>query len=63
MGSNISPIAKLLISECEFPAFSILGGMEEAMRRALILAYMCLREKANTRTTIREVVDALDDLV
>lgn len=64
MGSNITNCKAINIRfQCEFPAISTLGGMEEAMRRALILAYMCLREKANTRTTIREVVDALDDLV
>ncbi|KAL0717862.1 hypothetical protein Bca4012_067184 [Brassica carinata] len=33
------------------------------MRRALILAFMCLREEANARTTISQVVDALDVLV
>ena len=33
------------------------------MRRALVLASICLREEANTRTTISQVVDALEVLV
>lgn len=33
------------------------------MRRALVWASICLREEANTRTTISQVVDALEVLV
>lgn len=37
--------------------------MEEAVERALVLAYMCLREDANARPTVKEVVEALDNIV
>lgn len=37
--------------------------LEEAVRRAVQLAYMCLRERAKARPTIREVVEALEVLV
>ncbi|KAJ0230546.1 Serine/threonine-protein kinase CDG1 [Hirschfeldia incana] len=37
--------------------------MEEAVGRALELAYMCLREDANARPTVKEVVVALDNIV
>lgn len=37
--------------------------MEEAARRAVQLAYMCLRENAKARPTIREVVKALEVIV
>ncbi|KAF8100921.1 hypothetical protein N665_0214s0080 [Sinapis alba] len=38
-------------------------GMEKAVRRALVLTFKCLREEANARPAISEVVHALDDLV
>ncbi|KAH0855989.1 hypothetical protein HID58_031723 [Brassica napus] len=38
-------------------------GMEEAVRRALILAFMCMGEEAISRPMISKVLDALDDLV
>ncbi|KAJ4888284.1 Serine/threonine-protein kinase CDG1 [Raphanus sativus] len=37
--------------------------LEEAARRAVQLAYMCLRENAKARPTIREVVKALEVIV
>ena len=47
------------------PMLSIQGHhyMEEAVERALVLAYMCLREDANARPTVKEVVEALDNIV
>ncbi|CAH8360928.1 unnamed protein product [Eruca vesicaria subsp. sativa] len=47
------------------PMLSIQGHryMEEAVGRALELAYMCLREDANARPTVKEVVEALDSIV
>ncbi|KAF8108157.1 hypothetical protein N665_0114s0047 [Sinapis alba] len=47
------------------PMLSIQGHdyMEEAVGRALELAYMCLREDANARPTVKEVVEALDNIV
>lgn len=33
------------------------------MRRAVQLAYMCLRDQAKARPTIREIVEALEVLV
>ncbi|CAN6969898.1 unnamed protein product [Brassica rapa subsp. trilocularis] len=38
-------------------------GMEETVRKAVVLAFKCLREEPNARPTISQVVDALDDLV
>ncbi|KAL0855934.1 hypothetical protein Bca101_061087 [Brassica carinata] len=38
-------------------------GMEEAVRKAIVLAFKCLREEPNARPTISEVVYVLDDLV
>ena len=37
--------------------------MEETVRKAVVLAFKCLREEPNARPTISQVVDALDDLV
>lgn len=47
------------------PMLSIQGHhyLEEAVERALVLAYMCLREDANARPTVKEVVEALDNIV
>ncbi|WZY78854.1 hypothetical protein YC2023_025238 [Brassica napus] len=47
------------------PMLGIQGDpyLEEAVRRAVQLAYMCLRERAKARPTIREVVEALEVLV
>ncbi|KAL0717867.1 hypothetical protein Bca4012_067189 [Brassica carinata] len=38
-------------------------GMEEAVRKAIVLAFKCLREEPNARPTISEVVYILDELV
>lgn len=38
-------------------------GMEDAVRKAIVLAFKCLREEANARPTISQVVYVLDDLV
>ncbi|CAN7044775.1 hypothetical protein IGI04_008079 [Brassica rapa subsp. trilocularis] len=47
------------------PMLGIQGDpyLEEAVRRTVQLAYMCLRERAKARPTIREVVEALEVLV
>ncbi|KAL0796679.1 hypothetical protein Bca101_068056 [Brassica carinata] len=37
--------------------------MEAVVGRALELAYMCLREDANAMSTVKEVVQALDNIV
>lgn len=38
-------------------------GMEEAVRKAIVLVFKCLREEPNARPTISEVVYILDELV
>ncbi|CAF1920252.1 BnaC02g36510D [Brassica napus] len=47
------------------PRLAIQGDpyLEEAVRRAVQLAYMCLRDQAKARPTIREIVEALEVLV
>lgn len=45
---------KLIIENC---------GMEEIVRKVVVLVFKCFREELNVRLMISQVVDVLDDLV